>query len=103
MANQVPELYFFFPPFLGLYLQHTEVPRLGVESKLQLLAYATAIAMPALSHVCNLHHSSQQHRISDPLSEARDLTHFLMDTSQNGNSIRALFPGQRYNTLMKSV
>ena len=32
--------------------------RLGVESELQLLAYATAIAMWDLSCVCDLHHSS---------------------------------------------
>ena len=29
-----------------------------------------------------LHHSSQQHRILHPLSEARDWTHILMDTSR---------------------
>ena len=35
----------FFPLlfFLGLYLWHMEIPRLGVESELQLPAYATAI------------------------------------------------------------
>ena len=32
--------------FLGPYPWHMEVPRLGVKSKLQLLAYATATAMP---------------------------------------------------------
>ena len=36
-----------------------------------LLAYATASAMPDLSRVCNLHHSSGQPRIFNPLSEAR--------------------------------
>ena len=48
-----------------------EVPRLGVELELQLLVYATATAMwdPSL---CNLHHSSQQCQILNPLSEARD-------------------------------
>ena len=51
---------------------HTEVPRLGVKSELQLLAYATATATPDLSRVCNLHHSSRQYRILNPLSEARD-------------------------------
>ena len=30
----------------------------------------------------DLHHSSQQHRIPDPLSKARDQTSILMDTSQ---------------------
>ena len=38
--------------------------------------------MPILSHVCNLHHSSRQFQILNPLSEARDWTCILMDTSQ---------------------
>ena len=42
--------------YLGPHLQYTEVPRLGVESELQLLAIA--MATPDLSHVCNLHRSS---------------------------------------------
>ena len=50
---------FFIPPFLGLHLQHMEIPRIGVEWQLQLPAYPTATAKPDLSHVCNLHHSSQ--------------------------------------------
>ena len=49
-----------------------EVPRLGVESELQLLAYTTATETPDPSHVCDLHHSSWQHGILNPLSEARD-------------------------------
>ena len=49
-----------------------EVPRLRVKSELQLLAYI--IAVWDLSHVCDLHHSSQQHRILYPLSEARGQT-----------------------------
>ena len=32
--------------FLGLYMRHMEVPRLGVKSELQLPAYAAATAMP---------------------------------------------------------
>ena len=58
--------------FLGQNLQHKEVPCLGVKSELQLLTYATATATQDLSHVCELHHSSQQRCIPDPLSEARD-------------------------------
>ena len=58
-----------------------EVPRLGVESELQLPSYTTAAAMRDPSHVYNLHHSSQQCRILNPLSEARDQTHILTDTS----------------------
>ena len=59
-----------------------EGPRLGVESKLHLLAYASAIATQDLSHTCDLHHSSQQCQILNPLSEAGDRTCILMDTSQ---------------------
>ena len=66
---------FFFFFFLGPPLRHMEVPRLGVESELQLPATATATATPDLSHVCDPHHSSQQHQAPNPLSEARDGTH----------------------------
>ena len=48
-----------------------EVPRLGVKSELQPLAYATATAMQDLSHICNLHHSSQQCWILNTLCEVR--------------------------------
>ena len=53
-----------------------EVPRLGVESELQLPATATATATPDLSHICNL----RQQQILNLLSEARDGTHILTDT-----------------------
>ena len=68
--------FFFF--FLGLYLWHMEVPRLGIKWELQPLAYTTAIATQDPSCICNLHHSSRQHWILDPLSEARDQTLNLM-------------------------
>ena len=66
---------------LGSHLQYMEVPRLRVELELQLPAYTTATATPDPSHVWDLHHSSQQHQILNPLSRARDQTHILMDTS----------------------
>ena len=44
---------------LGLPSQHMEVPRLRVESDLQLPAYTTATATPDPSRICNLHPSSQ--------------------------------------------
>ena len=47
-----------------------EVPSLGVESELRLLAYTTVTAMPDSSRVCCLHRSSEQHRILNPLSKA---------------------------------
>ena len=55
-----------------------EVPRLGVQSELQLLAYATATAMWDPSPICNLHYSLQQHQILNPLSEASDQIGSLM-------------------------
>ena len=60
--------------FLGLHPQHMEVPRLGVKSKPQLPAYTIATIMQDLSRVCDLHHSSWQHQILNPLIEARDRT-----------------------------
>ena len=59
-----------------------EVSRLGVKSKLQLLAYTTATVTSELSHVCNLHHSSRQCQILNPLSKARDQTRNLVIPSQ---------------------
>ena len=59
-----------------------EVPRLGIKSELHLAAYTTAIATWDLSRICNPHHSSQQHRILNPLSEARDQIRILMDPSR---------------------
>ena len=73
-------LSFFFFVFLGPHLQDVEVPGLGAESELQLLAYATATAMPDLSHICNLHRSLWQHWILNLLSKARDRTHILTET-----------------------
>ena len=58
------------------------VPTLGVESELQLLAYIIAMATQDPSHICNLHHSSWQHGILNPLSEARDQTRNLMVPSR---------------------
>ena len=49
-----------------------ELPKLGVELELQLLAYATATAIWDLSHICDLHHSLWQCWILNMLSEARD-------------------------------
>ena len=66
---------FFF--FLGLHVQH----RLGVESKLQLLVYATATAMPDPNCIFDPPCSLQQGQICNSLSEAKDQTHILVDTS----------------------
>ena len=68
--------------FLGPQWWHTEVPRLGVEQEPQLLAYATATATPDQSCTCDLHHSSWQHWILNPLSGAMDEIHILMDLAE---------------------
>ena len=73
--------FFSFPrPFIGSHLQHMEVPRLRIKSKLWLLACVTATAMPDPSCVCNPRHSSRQCRIINLLRGARDRTHILTDT-----------------------
>ena len=69
---------FSFFCFLGPHPQLMEVPRLVIESELWLPATATS----DLSHICDLHHRSQQHRIFNSLGEARDRTHNLMVPSQ---------------------
>jgi len=56
-----------------------EVPRLGVESELQLLADTTATAMQDLSHISDLHHSLLAMLDPKPMSEARDRTRSLTD------------------------
>ena len=55
-----------------------EVPRLGVESELPLLATATVVQ--DLSCVWNLHHGSGQCWILNSLREAKNQTRILMDT-----------------------
>ena len=56
-----------------------EVPRLGVKLE---LAYARATATRDLSLICDLHHSSRQRRIVNPLSKGRDQTGNLMVPSR---------------------
>ena len=58
-----------------------EVPGLGFESELQLLACATATAMWDVSHDCDYTRAGPR-LILNSLSEARRQTHVLMDTSQ---------------------
>ena len=66
--------FFVFLPFLGPLLRHMEVPRLGLQSDLQLPAYARATATQDPSRICTLHHSSWQRQIFNPMSKARDQT-----------------------------
>ena len=73
---------FLFFVFLGPHLWYMELPRLGVESELQLPAYTTAIALQELSRICHLPCSLLQHWILNRMSKARDQICVLMDTSQ---------------------
>ena len=72
----------FFSVFLGPHRRHMEVLRRGVKLELQLPAYVTATATQDPSLFCDLHPSSRQHRIPNPLNGARDHTRVLMDASQ---------------------
>ena len=63
-----------------------EVPRLRVKLELHLPAYATAQQHRIRALSVTYTHSSRQHWILNPLSEATDQTLTLMDTSQ----VRAL-------------
>ena len=81
-----PFIYLFIYSFIYFcllrpQLWYMEFPRLGVGSELQLPAYVTAMAMWDPSHICKLPHSSWQHEILNPLSESRNQTSILMDTS----------------------
>ena len=75
-----PFLYFIIFLFLSLFSfyirtrRHVEGARLGVQSELYPPACTTAAATPDPSCICDLHHSSGQRRILNPLSKARDRT-----------------------------
>ena len=71
--------FFFFLIFWGAHPQHMGVWRWGVKSELQLLAYTTATATRDPSRICDLHLSSPQCRILNPMSKARDRICVLMD------------------------
>ena len=74
--------FFFFFLLFRAESMYMDIPRLGVEAELQLLAYAAATAMQDPSCVWDLHHSSQQCQILNPLSEVRDGTRNLMVPSR---------------------
>ena len=67
--------------------------RLGVDSELQLVAYTTDTAMPDLSHVLDLHLSSWQYWILNPLNETRDPTRILMDNRFISAELQWELPG----------
>ena len=67
MNNQ----FFFFFFFRDAHVANGN-SQAGVESELQLPAYAAVTAMQDPSHVCHLYYSSWQHQNLNPLSKASD-------------------------------
>ena len=90
LVLSVRHLQYFFVPLsfvlLGPHPRHMEVPRPEGSnwnpSQSCLPASTTAPAMQDLSRVCELHHSSWQGQILNPLSKARNRTHVLMAARQ---------------------
>ena len=85
--------------FLGLHLRHIDVPRLGVESELKLRTRSQPQAKTSELHLGTMSQlSGRQLWILNPLSEAREQTHILVDTcwvlnllSHNGNSNSVIY------------
>ena len=72
--------FFVFLSFVFLGRTHSiwRFPGQGVQSELQLPTYPIATATPDPSHICGLHHSSQQRQLLNPLNKGRDQTRHLM-------------------------
>ena len=82
-------LFFFFFFFLFLLFRPTPMAYGSSQTRGWIGVVATSLHHVHHSHinsgsewVCDLHYSSRQCQIPDPLSEARDRTHILMDTSR---------------------
>ena len=79
-------LFFFFFFFFFNFCLFRATPaahgRSQARGQIGAAACATATATADLRCVCDLHHSSLQHWILNPLSGARDQTYIFMDTSQ---------------------
>ena len=84
LGKELPFVLFFF--FFFLPYRATPMANGGSQARGWIGAAAAglrhSIATRGLSHVCDLHHSSWQCQILNLLSETRDRTRILMDTSQ---------------------
>ena len=65
-------IFIFIFSFYGCTHGIWRIPSQGVQSELQLPAYTKATEMQDRSHIYDLHHSSWERQILDPLSKARD-------------------------------
>ena len=85
MDSSESQFFFLSSSFFFLLFRATAVAYGGPQARDPVgsaaAAYAAVTATPDLSCVCGLHCSFQKHRILNPLSEARDRTHILLDTS----------------------
>ena len=78
------------------------VPELGVQLELQLLAYTTATATQSPSRVCLTYtNSSRQRQILNPLSEARDPNRHLIAPS--GIHFHCAMTGTLETTFLKTL
>ena len=68
--------------FIVFYFRATPTAYGGSQARGLIGAYTTATAMPDLSRVCDLHHSSWQPQILSPLREGREWTCLLKEASQ---------------------
>ena len=73
--------------FLGPHPWHMGVLRLGSNRSCNCQLIPQAQQCRVLATSANLHCSSEQHQILNPLSKARDWTHILMDTSWVHNPV----------------
>ena len=81
LPQQQPELLqsdFFFSPGVGGGGRAAPVAYASAKPRGQIIAAAASLChrAPFRSHVCNLHHSSQQGGIFNPRDEARDLLNY---------------------------
>ena len=88
LISFIPSWFFGFLVFvlfcfcsLGPQPWQMDAARIGVKLELQLPAHTIATATWDLSQVCNLHQSSWQCQILNPLNEAKDQPCILMDPS----------------------
>ena len=89
--------------FSGPHLRHMEVPRLGVKSELQLPDCTTATTMKDPSRVCDLHHSSLQSRILNPLAEQSQGSNLQPHGSQSDSFLLCHHRNSNTSTFKKAV
>ena len=86
MADRYSKLYIEFYIFFKFYFRATPMAYGSSQARVPVGAVAAtlciATATTDLNLVCDLHHSSWQCQILNPLSKAREQTHVLMDPSQ---------------------